>query len=220
MLVFQSKNSRKLRRPVAAGLVAMILVATVAVDVFAGASGGAPFFDGMTLVYEETLGQPGKAGLIWSREIRYRLKSVGDGSYAVTQTVVTKPGPGLKPGMDPVPFPKTNGLVIDSAGITKKGGDGIHFVEGTVGYLWLPGDRRQPGAEVIPGARRVGNKMLWLGRSVWPVTLADDPNVEVAYHDTETGILVGIDQAKGRLKTVLIDTNVESLKGFVHKARP
>ena len=108
------------------------------------------------------------------------------------------------------PYPQVgDDLTIDERGIVLRGGDQMNFAVGYPSYLWLPHDKRKKGAEVIEVIRKVEEKTRWEGWEVQPVKgmLGD-----MHYYDANTGILVGVENLKGKLKMTLVDTNLETLK--------
>lgn len=170
----------------------------------------APFFDGLYLKYHETFGDSEKPdGLIWSREIEYKFKKTKKGDFQIYQVVTTQRIKKLNKKIEPVPYPLIgDDLTIDQKGKVLKGGNNLDFVNDYTSSLWLPFDKRKIGAEVIEKISKVGQEIKWAGQDVWPVKgLLGD----VHYYDLKTGFLVGAENFKGKLKMVLIDTNLNEL---------
>lgn len=178
----------------------------------------APFFDELYLEYYEVFGKPQNSeDPIWTREIEYRFKKLGNGSFHISQKVNTQRGEKLEKTVEPTPYPQVGeDLTIDQKGIVLKDGDNfMNFINGYPAYLWLPPDKRKKGVEIIKGVRIVGDKTESEGREVMSVNgLLGD----IHYYDVETGILVGVENLNGKLKMILVDTNHETLKTFLTKS--
>ena len=175
-----------------------------------------PFFDGLYLKYHEVFGNEQEYEHIrWTRDIVYRFKQAEDGNFHISQRIDTQKGKGWKLKIEPMPYPEAGeDLTVDKKGIVLRGGDNFNFPNGYPSYLWLPSSKRRNGAVVIEIIRRVGEKTIWKGCEVWPVTGALG---DTHYYDVNTGILVGAESIRGRLKLTLVDTNLEALKEVLPK---
>lgn len=178
----------------------------------------APFFDGLFLRYHEVFGDPkDKEKILWTREIEYQFKELKNGNFHIIQKVKTQRGKALDKGIEPVPYPEAGeNLTIDREGKVVKGGDFMNFVKGYPSYFWLPPEKRKDGGEIIEGIWKVKGRVRWRSCNA---LLVEGILKDKRYYDINTGILLGVENATGKLKMILVDTNLETLKLCLDKNR-
>ena len=165
--------------------------------------------EGLYLKYQEIVRKaPDSESVIWSRAIDYQFHGTANEELEIIQTIQTLVKKELKQGVQILNYPQPgDDLSIDSRGVVIKGGDNINFIDGYPSYLWLPPKYRKEGASVFPVLMKVGEKKGWNGLDVWPVIVAGKPEIQVNYYEAETGILIGIEKLKGKIKLRLVETN-------------
>jgi hypothetical protein len=175
-----------------------------------------PFFDGLFLKYHEIFGNSKNTEkIIWIRDIEYRFKELENGNFRIIQKVETQRGKVLDKRIEPVPYPIVGeDLTIDNKGIILKGGDNFNFPNGYPSYLWLPPDKREEGAEIMKVVWKVEKQMKWKS---WNVLLVIGMLKDKRFYDTNTGFLMGTENISGKLKMILVDTNMNTLKTILSK---
>jgi len=181
-------------------------------------SESAPFFDGLFLRYYEVFGNPeDNEKILWTRWIEYRFEKTEDGNFHIIQKIKTQRGKALDKRLEPVPYPEAGeDLTIDREGNVVRGGDFVNFVKGYPSYLWLPPEKMKEGTEIVEGVWKVEGRVVWRDCNA---LLVKGMLKDKRYYDINTGVLLGTEDVTGRLKMILIDTNIERLKPCLDKNR-
>jgi hypothetical protein len=182
----------------------------------------APFYDGMVLTYAQTIRATKESeDFLIMHKISYHFKLLEDGTFKVSNDIVTKRGKQTEEkGVDLQPPPVfIADSIVDRKGIVVKGNSKIFstlFMDGFPSLLWLPHAKRSEGSVVVNDLWVVGKKRVWHNWEVWQVSFMGSELWDM-YFDSNTGFLVGWESSKGKDTLMLVDTNNEELKRSIPK---